>query len=261
MGFAHLNSYLQEILGPRTFGSVLNIGAGRMSIMFRQAEMFAGDEYHTLETPGADIEATYHCYGENMDTVPSDRYDWLISTAVLEHVADPWAVAREAMRVTKPGGFIYTLTPFYQQVHVGPTYSDYWRFTPAGLEALFPGCRLREVEIWGDSPITPNAFAILVQKPPFEEAAQLRTSGLTSRTKIRGGHSRQMLVRSMIARCISSTKTPFVITNEMQMLREQINVSTGTFVPIHQIVRGSIDRYARRIGTLGFRGDTSYVSG
>jgi len=260
LSWAITNTYFQEILGPRTFGSVLNIGAGRASAIFRQPEMFAASEYHTLETPG-DVPATYHCSAEMMDGVPDEHYDWVISTAVLEHVRDPWAVARQAMRVTKPGGFSYTLAPFAHQVHVGPDYGDYWRFTPNAMEILFTGCKLREVEVWGDDPIMPNCYAVLVQKPPFDERAKVPYLWLDYPNEadwqaICADDRTQFDIQ-----LFQLVKTPPQIATEMHMLREQTNLSTGVFLPIHQVTRASIDRYARRIGTLGIRGDQSYIAG
>lgn len=64
------------------------------------------------------------------------RFDFVISDQVLEHVKGPLSdVASELMRVLKPGGrFIHT-TCLINQIHGAP--SDYWRFTPTGLEAMF----------------------------------------------------------------------------------------------------------------------------
>jgi SAM-dependent methyltransferase len=262
LGWTLMNTYFQEILGPRTSGAVLNVGAGRASRTFRHAEMFAADEYHTLETPGSEIEATYKCNGEAMTPVPSERYDWVISTVVLEHTLDPWAVTREMLRVTKPGGFVYASAPFSHQVHAGPSYGDYWRFSPLGLAALFPGCRVREVEVWGDDPIMPSLYSILVQKPPFEEAP--------------AGHPYVWLDfpneqpwlaitpdehTSFEWPIYSLNNNEINISAQLHSMREQIEVATGVFVPIHQVARGSIHLYARRVGTLGFRGDQSFVRG
>lgn len=55
--------------------------------------------------------------------------------AVLEHVLDPWLVAREIARVLVPGGLVYAETPFLQQVHEGPY--DFTRFTESGHRWLF----------------------------------------------------------------------------------------------------------------------------
>jgi len=55
--------------------------------------------------------------------------------AVLEHVREPWAMAKEFARVVKPGGKIFIDWPFLQPVHGYP--SHYYNATPEGLRALF----------------------------------------------------------------------------------------------------------------------------
>jgi SAM-dependent methyltransferase len=262
LGWAIINSYFQEILGPRTSGSVLNVGAGRMSLLFRQPEMFAASEYHTLETPASELEATYKVNGEAMIGVPSDYYDWVISTAVLEHTTDPWGVAREILRVTKPGGFIYTNVPFMQQIHSGPSYGDYWRFTPLGIARLFPDCRVREVEVFGDDPIKPNAYSVLVQKPPFESSAPGVPYIWIDFPNEEPWKAIVPNVHTAFEWPIYSLKgNELNISGQLHSTREQIQSATNVFVPIHDIARGCISQYATRIGTLGFRGDQSFVRG
>jgi SAM-dependent methyltransferase len=259
VGWAIINTYFQELLGPRTFGSVLNVGAGRISNLFRQAEMFAADEYHTLETPDSDLEATYRGYAQKMDAVPDNRYDWVISTAVLEHVTDPFAVAREKIRITKPGGFIYTLAPFAHQVHVDRTYDDYWRFSAAGLAALFPECRLREVEVWGDDPIMAGSYAVVVQKPPYEAAETIPHLWYDIPNEL-AWHPLTPNASTLYQWPIYQlTKSVFFIAAEMHALRDGITKASGAFIPIRDITRGSMDRYAQRVGTFGFRGVTSFL--
>jgi len=55
--------------------------------------------------------------------------------AVLEHVLDPHMVVSEVQRVLKPGGLVYSETPFMQQVHEGAY--DYTRFTELGHRWLW----------------------------------------------------------------------------------------------------------------------------
>lgn len=62
-------------------------------------------------------------------------FDALLSIAVLEHVADPWRCAEEIRRVLKPTGWVYAVTPFMQQVHMGRY--DFTRFTAMGHRRLF----------------------------------------------------------------------------------------------------------------------------
>jgi SAM-dependent methyltransferase len=66
---------------------------------------------------------------------PDDSFDAVIAVAVLEHVADPFRCASEIARVLRPGGYVYSVTPFMQQVHMGRY--DFTRFTFLGHRRLF----------------------------------------------------------------------------------------------------------------------------
>ena len=67
--------------------------------------------------------------------IPSNHFDALMCTEVLEHVVDPFAAVRELRRITKVGGFILVTTPLNARIH-GPI-PDCWRFTEFGLKVLF----------------------------------------------------------------------------------------------------------------------------
>ncbi|MEQ8783494.1 MAG: class I SAM-dependent methyltransferase [Roseibium album] len=62
-------------------------------------------------------------------------FDVVLAIAVLEHVADPYRCADEIHRVLKPNGYVYAVTPFMQQVHMGRY--DFTRFTHLGHRRLF----------------------------------------------------------------------------------------------------------------------------
>ena len=66
---------------------------------------------------------------------PDGSFDAVIAVAVLEHVADPFRCASEITRVLRPGGYVYSVTPFMQQVHMGRY--DFTRFTFLGHRRLF----------------------------------------------------------------------------------------------------------------------------
>ena len=66
---------------------------------------------------------------------PDDYFDAVIANSVLEHVADPYRCADEIHRVLRPAGFVYAITPFMQQVHMGRY--DFTRFTHLGHRRLF----------------------------------------------------------------------------------------------------------------------------
>ncbi len=73
----------------------------------------------------------------------ADSIDGAISVHVLEHVADPFAVADHLARCTKPGGHGLHAVPFLYPFHAAP--NDYLRFTAQGLGALFRGWEMIEV--------------------------------------------------------------------------------------------------------------------
>jgi SAM-dependent methyltransferase len=64
-----------------------------------------------------------------------ESVDAAVVQAVLEHVLDPNMVVGEIHRVLRPGGLVYSETPFLQQVHAGPY--DFGRYTSSGHRYLF----------------------------------------------------------------------------------------------------------------------------
>jgi SAM-dependent methyltransferase len=78
-----------------------------------------------------DLRVDAHCL-----PFPDLALDGLILQHVLEHVADPHQVLREASRVLRRGGKLYVEVPFIFPVHEG---SDYRRWTVSGLAADAPG--------------------------------------------------------------------------------------------------------------------------
>jgi SAM-dependent methyltransferase len=61
-------------------------------------------------------------------------FSGVLLRGVLEHVRSAETVRDEALRVLKPGGFLYVEVPFLQPYHLSP--EDYRRFTLPGLRAF-----------------------------------------------------------------------------------------------------------------------------
>lgn len=74
-----------------------------------------------------------------------DTFDLVISVAVLEHVRDPFAAARELARVVRPGGRIFAAVPFLQPYHGYPDH--YYNMTAAGLRNLFGGFDVERLDV------------------------------------------------------------------------------------------------------------------
>jgi SAM-dependent methyltransferase len=74
-----------------------------------------------------------------------DVFDAVCSEQVLEHVTRPLDVAREMIRVTKPGGLLYVSVPFIYPYHPSP--GDYTRWTREGVREMMYGCEVVETGI------------------------------------------------------------------------------------------------------------------
>jgi len=63
-------------------------------------------------------------------------FDHVDCLSVLEHSRRPWLLAENLQRLMNPGATIFLTAPFVWRLHAYP--DDFFRFTPAGVEALFP---------------------------------------------------------------------------------------------------------------------------
>lgn len=106
-------------------GLILDCGAGSQSTYYRDVVNFEIVEYPTTDVRGV---------GEVLPFV-DNSFDAVLSLAVLEHVKDPFACAREIMRVLKPGGDLMACVPLLQPVHGYPNH--FYNMTAQGLKNLF----------------------------------------------------------------------------------------------------------------------------
>jgi len=95
----------------------------------------------------------------------NNKFDWVVSDQVLEHVeGDPQTAIDETLRVVKPGGIVVHTTVFIYPIHSGP--GDFWRFTPDALALL---CRdftkILEVGGWGNPFVWLLTHGVLRNKP------------------------------------------------------------------------------------------------
>jgi SAM-dependent methyltransferase len=109
---------------------VLDVGCGRMPY-YPIFEAVASDYVGSDITPGPRIR--HVCPVEDLD-VGDGRYDLVLCTQVIEHVADPDRALAEIARVLRPGGHAFITTHGVWPYHPYPT--DYRRWTQQGLEDL-----------------------------------------------------------------------------------------------------------------------------
>ena len=84
------------------------------------------------ETVKSESDDTYDFVGDITNTgAPSNTYDVVLLTEVLEHVPEPLLAIQELQRVAKAGGHIYVTAPFtsgshQQPYHFSAGYSPEW---------------------------------------------------------------------------------------------------------------------------------------
>ena len=105
----------------------------------------------TVEYLAADLEgnpdATLVLNPDGTVPVADDSVDAVLSTQVLEHVADPALYLSECRRVLRPGGRMLLSTHGFMVYHPDPV--DLWRWTSAGLREAVERAGLRVVRFEG----------------------------------------------------------------------------------------------------------------
>ena len=112
---------------------ILDAGAGNAPYR----ELFAHCDYVTADwanSPHEQAAAADICGSLEALPIGAGSFDAVLSTQVLEHVAEPLRVLRELHRVTRPGGRLYLTVPLVGELHEEP--HDYFRYTPHGLRHL-----------------------------------------------------------------------------------------------------------------------------
>jgi SAM-dependent methyltransferase len=146
------NGYDDETVGlieSCADGLVLDVGAGFRPVYYSNVVNLEVKDYPTTDVIGA------------ADRLPfrDNSFDGVISIAVLEHVKDPFACAREIARVLKPGGWLKCCVPFLQPLHGYPHH--YFNMTHEGLRTLFePYLSIERQEV---NPATHPVWAIAWQ--------------------------------------------------------------------------------------------------
>lgn len=77
------------------------------------------------------------CAGPN--NLRKGHFTLILCCSVLEHVYAPWKAAETILDLLAPKGLLYISVPWCWKYH--PYSKDYWRFSPDGIQQLFPGIK------------------------------------------------------------------------------------------------------------------------
>lgn len=135
------NSALRQV-APLFSGNIINVSAwrdedkqgSRYKDYFTNAESYSTSNYGGYRGDDEDSSWSIDLEGE-LPTELEGRFDVVFNHTTLEHVFDVFAAVRNLCLLSSD--VVIVVVPFIQEQHVSEDFSDYWRFTPLGLEALF----------------------------------------------------------------------------------------------------------------------------
>lgn len=133
-------------LAAHACGRLLDLGCGKAPLYGAYAPFVA--EVTCVDwAPGDYIDQT--CDLTQPLPFADARFDTIILSDVLEHIAEPAALWLEMTRVLAPGGKVIMNVPFYYSVHAHP--HDYYRYTNFALErfVVLNGLQLVRIEALG----------------------------------------------------------------------------------------------------------------
>jgi SAM-dependent methyltransferase len=118
---------------------------------------FGGDRVtgsEVLEVTGG-AHATYTCRLEHGDEIPTERFDCVICTQVLQLIYDLHGALSTLHRILKPGGYLLLTVPGITPISHGDDYGDawHWSFTQSSISRLCGdvfGPDSLEVEVFGN---------------------------------------------------------------------------------------------------------------
>jgi SAM-dependent methyltransferase len=130
---AHINSALNKHFRAADKMRVLDIGCGRQP--FREILEAKGAEYFGLDTH-QNSEKNVHFIAEIDKDLPAElkdkKFDFLLCTEVLEHVAEWDRAFLNFSNLCTSGGTMLITCPHFYQLHEVPY--DFWRPTPFAIE-------------------------------------------------------------------------------------------------------------------------------
>jgi SAM-dependent methyltransferase len=183
-------------------GRVLDYGCA--DLPYRR--FFADD----VELVGADLPGNPHATvmvgGDRTLPSPDQSFDAVLSTQVLEHVADPKTYLAESFRVLRPGGRMLLSTHGIMVYHPDPV--DLWRWTCAGLRQAVEDAGFTVVRFEGIMGLATVSLQLMQEAIYYRVPPRLRSPvalvfqsliGLVARFESAGGREVNALVFALVA--------------------------------------------------------------
>ena len=84
---------------------------------------------------GEGIDIVWDLHNSFPESYPVQKFDYIICSSVMEHVAKPWIAAKNIEDIIKSNGKLFWTTPWVWRIHGYP--DDYWRYTPSAVKQIF----------------------------------------------------------------------------------------------------------------------------
>ena len=128
---------------------ILEIGSRKVVDCFRpffEKANYTG--FDLYEGPNVDVVGDAHKLSDYFDK----QFDLIFSSAVFEHLAMPWVVSDEIIKLCKPGGYIFIETHYSFTSHERPWH--FFQFSEQALKVLFSENRgIRCIEAGASNPM------------------------------------------------------------------------------------------------------------
>jgi len=132
----YIKRFEKEFVGPYLEVGSKDYGATQvLRPIFSDRDKYIGADMQAGS--GVDVVLNLTKTIEEIDVkLKGIRFGTIFCMSVLEHCEQPFKMAENLTALLKPEGKICVSVPFSWKFHGFP--SDYWRFTPEGVEKLFP---------------------------------------------------------------------------------------------------------------------------
>ncbi len=173
----YIKRYEKEFVGPYLEVGSKDYGATQaLRSIFSDRDTYIGVDMQ--DGSGVDVVLNFTQKIEEIDVkLKGIRFGTIFCMSVLEHCEQPFEMAENLTALLKPEGKICLSVPFSWKFHGFP--SDYWRFTPDGVEKLFTKLEFNRA----------NCLASTSRKLEFYRPdAEVGKIKFSFKTQIKNGH-------------------------------------------------------------------------